>query len=141
MKKLSVILACSLLLFPFAAGAQSACPCVPITHLWIVDACESWNCAAAATIMSNGDKYLLTLPTNSDDFKWAVVRRVAAGSAAVSPDAPFRVEAFDSASDATARFEGLGHDFEPIMLSAPDGKFLVLARSTAASARKRAAKP
>jgi len=40
-----------------------------------------------------------------------------------------------------ARFDGLGHDFEPIMLTAPDGKFLVVARSTAASARRRAAKP
>jgi hypothetical protein len=141
MKKLSVILACSLLLFPIAAGAQSACPCVPITHLWIVEACESWNCAAAAAIMSNGDKYLVALPTNSEDFKWVVVRRVAAGSAVVSPDAPFRVESFDGVYDAMARFDGLVHDFEPMMLTAPDGKFLVVARSTASSVRKRAVKP
>ena len=141
MKKLTLALTCCLLLFPIASGAQNLCPCVPVTHLWIADACETWNCAAAATIMSNGDKYLMTLPTNSDDFKWVVVRRVAAGAATVSPDAPFRVEAFDGASVAMARFDGLGHDFEPIMLTAPDGKFLVVARSTAASARRRAARP
>jgi hypothetical protein len=138
MKNLPLILACSLLLFPIASGAQQACPCVPISHLWIVDGCDSWNCAAAATIMANGDKYVVALPTNADDYKWVVVRRVAAGSATVSPDAPFLVEAFDGASDAMARYGAINHDLQPMMLTGPDGKFLVVSRNAAAPKRQRA---
>jgi hypothetical protein len=140
MRKLRFILACSLLLLPIAVGAQEHCPCVPVTHLWIVNGCESWNCAAAATIMANGDKYFLTLPTNSDDFKWVVVRRVVAGSATVAPDAPFRLESFDGVSDAMSRFDSIDRQFEPMLLTAPDGKFLVVVRSTAVP-RKRAITP
>lgn len=129
MKTLRIALVCSLALLPLTAFAQNACPCVPVTHVWIVEACETWNCAVSAAILANGDKNVLTLPTGSDDLKWIVVRRVPAGSAYVPPDAPFQLETFDGASAATARFSALDQQAQPMMLTAPDGKFLVIMRA------------
>jgi hypothetical protein len=135
----TLLLACTLLLVPSGAlVAQQVCPCVPLTHEWIVEPCNSWNCAAAATILANGDKYVIALPTNSDDFKWLILRRIVSGSAIIPADAPFRVAAFDGASEAMARYGSVGEEFTPMMLTAPDGKFLVLSRSTAAPRRRAA---
>ena len=140
MKTLPFLLAALLALVPAnALIAQQICPCVPVSHQWVADACDTWNCAAAATVMANGDKYVLALPSNSDDFKWVVLRRIVTGSAILPADAPFRITMFDGAPEAMANFGSIDHDFEPMVLSAPDGKFLVIARSTAASTRKRAA--
>jgi len=138
MKLLPLLLASALLLVPSGATvAQQVCPCVPISHEWIVEACETWNCAAAATVMANGDKYVLALPSNSDDFKWVVLRRIVSGSAIVPSDAPFRISAFDDASAAMTHFNTIDHDFEPMVMTVPDGKFIVLSRSTGASTRRR----
>lgn len=138
MRTLRLALACSLALVPLPAVAQQVCPCVPITHVWTAEACDTWNCAAAATIMANGDQYVLTLPTNDDEHKWVVVRRITSGSATVSPDAPFTVEQFDDGNVAMARFNGIDHGLHPMVVTGADGKFLVIARS-AASVRPHAA--
>jgi len=135
----TLLLACTLALVPSAAlVAQQVCPCVPLTHEWIIEPCENWNCAAAAAILANGDKYVIAIPSNSDDFKWLILRRVVGGSVAMPADAPFRVAAFDGPSEAMARYSSLGEEFSPMMLTAPDGKFLVLSRSVAAPRRRAA---
>jgi hypothetical protein len=130
MKKLAFLLTCSLALLPVSLGAQEVCPCVPVAHQWIVEACDSWNCAAAATIMANGDKYVMAMPTNSDDYKWVIVKRVASGSATVSPNAPYAVETFDDSALAIARFHAIDQQKKPMMLTGADGKFLVISRAT-----------
>src|SRR5689334_14138425 len=106
MKKLLVFLASSIVSLPLAFG-QEACPCVPLSHQWIVEACETWHCAAAATVMANGDKYMLALPTNSDDFKWVIVRRVVSGSYIAPANDPFQLESFDGSAAAMSRFSSL----------------------------------
>lgn len=116
--------------------AQEACPCVPTTHQWIVTPCETWNCAAAATITANGDKYVMSLPTSSEDFTWVVVRRIVSGAAAIAPDAPYRLESFDNASDATARYSSIDARYQPMLLTVPDGQFLVVARTSAETRRR-----
>jgi hypothetical protein len=121
-----------------AAEGQEVCPCVPVAHEWIVSACESWNCAASAAIMANGSADVLTMPSGSDDFKWIVIRRVAAGSAIVSPDSPFKVETFQAMLDAANRYVAINPDFRPLLLSAPDGNVLVISRSSS-QPRRRAA--
>jgi hypothetical protein len=138
MRTLRIALVCSLALLPIGAAAQQVCPCVPISHQWIVEACDSWNCAAAATILANGDPYVLTLPTGDDEHKWVVVRRIVAGSATVSPDAPFSIETFDDGTAAMVRFNGIDHALHPMVVTGRDGKFLVIARS-AQSVRPRPA--
>jgi hypothetical protein len=126
----------SLLLLPLAAGAQEHCPCVPVSHLWIVEPCETWNCATSATVLAAGDKYVFALPTNSDDFKWVVLRRVPSGTA-VQFGGPFTIETFDTSINAMSRLGAIDPQLAPMIVSGADGKFLVVARSLP-EVRKRA---
>ena len=116
--------------------AQQVCPCVPLSHEWIVTACETWNCAASAVIMANGSADVLTMPSGSDDLKWVVLRRVVVGSAIEPADAPFKLESFTTLAEATARFAAIDGGLSPFLLTAPDGKVVIVMRSTA---RRRAA--
>jgi hypothetical protein len=129
-----------LLVAAVPAFAQQACPCVPIAKMWTVETCETWNCAAAATIMSNGDPYVLSMPAPTADGRWLVVKRVNAGSYIAAPDAPFVLETFDGADGASARFLSMAGDHAPMILSVPDGRFVVIMARDAV-AKKRAAKP
>jgi hypothetical protein len=123
------LISVSLLLVPAVASPQEVCPCVPLTYQWIVTPCDTWNCAAAATIMANGDRYVLSVPTGSDDFKWVIVRRVVTGSAVVSPNAPFKIDSFESMIEASTRFDSITRELQPMLITSPDRKLLVIARS------------
>src|SRR5689334_16369728 len=91
------LLAVALLFAAVTVPAQQVCPCVPIAKIWVVDTCASWNCAASATILANGDPYVLSMPAPTADGRWLIVKRVEAGSYIASPDAPFLLETFDGA--------------------------------------------
>jgi hypothetical protein len=117
-----------MLLVPAAAVPQELCPCVPLTYQWIVTPCDTWNCAAAATVLANGDKYVIAVPTASNDFKWVVVKRVVAGSAIVSPNDPFKLASFDRMGEAMTQFDTIEGALQPMILTVPDGKFLVITR-------------
>jgi len=108
------------------ASAQDPCPCVPLAPVWIPTPCETWNCAQAAMIMANGDPYVMAVPTRSTKFKWVVLRRVVSGSAAISPDNPFQVESFSGASDGAQNYASIASDHMPVMVTATDGKTLVV---------------
>lgn len=127
-------------LFNVSVRAQQVCPCVPIARMWIVSACDSWNCAAAALVIANGDPDVLSIPSGSDDFKWVVIRHVAVGSAVVSPDAPFKVESFATLSDAMTRFSAIDPDFRPLLYTAPEGDVLIVSRNTSQPRRRAASK-
>ena len=133
-RRLLLLLAVVLIALP--GQAQQLCPCVPISHEWIVTACETWNCAASAAILSNGSPDVLTMPSGSDDFKWIVLRRIVTGSATTPADAPFKVESFPTLSEATSRFAGIEDGLKAMLLTAPDGNVVIVMRS---SARRRAA--
>jgi hypothetical protein len=107
-------------------SADELCPCVPISHFWVVEPCDSWNCAASAAIMANGDANVLTMPAPTKDGRWLVVRRVATGAYTPPADAPFVLESFDGVAGASSRFAAIESDRAPMILSAPDGKFLVI---------------
>lgn len=136
-----VLVAVALILAPAVpALAQQACPCVPIAKVWTVETCDTWNCAAAATILAGGDPYVLSMPAPTADGRWLVVKRVNAGSYIATPDAPFVLETFDGPDGASARFLSMAGDHAPMILSVPDGKFVVIMARDAV-AKKRAAKP
>ena len=139
MRKLTIALTLTVLSFAATSGAQQACPCVPISHLWVVQACDSWNCAASAVVLANG-KDVVPLPTTSFDFPWVVLQRVTSGSAGSSSGA-FVVDGFDSISDGVARYAAIDRDLQPILMTAPDGKVLVIARTEPEKPRKRVANP
>jgi hypothetical protein len=126
----------SLFLLLSPAAAQEVCPCVPVTHAWVVTPCESWNCAAAAVVLANGDRNVMPMPTTESDFTWIVLRRVAAGSSIIVPNPPFTVSTFDSLTDAASHFYTLDAALHPILVTATDGKVLVVVR--ASSDRRRA---
>lgn len=116
--------------YALRAQAQQTCPCVPIAREWIVSACESWNCAAAAMVMANGNPDVLSLPSGSDDFKWVVIRAVPVGSAIAAPDEPFKVETFSDLTTAMDHFQSINPDYRPFLFTLPDGHVLVVLRST-----------
>jgi hypothetical protein len=139
MKRTMLVLA-MLTLSAGVTSGQQVCPCVPIAHEWVVEACETWNCAASAAILANGDPHVLALPAATGDGRWLVVKRVTSGTYTPPADAPFATETFDGVDGATARFASVAADRAPILLTAPDGKFLVIMLKNPIQ-RKRAAKP
>jgi hypothetical protein len=131
-----MLLSLAVVIFALSGQAQQLCPCVPISHQWIVTACETWNCAVSAAILANGSPDVVTMPSGSDDFKWLVLRRVVTGSATIPDDAPFKLESFSTLTEATSRFAGIEDGLKPMLLTAPDGNVVIVMRS---SARRRAA--
>lgn len=135
MRRLALAVAIAIPLFAASSRAQEACPCIPLTYEWIATPCDSWNCAASAVVIANGTN-VVPLPTTSSDYTWVVLRRVVTGSAIVSPDAPFKVDGFDSLSSASARFYAIDHELTPMLVTVPDGKVLVVARSAPEQRRR-----
>jgi hypothetical protein len=121
-----------------SASAQQACPCVPLTKLWVATTCDTWNCAASALILANGDPMTFTVSSGSPDHPWIVVRQVVSGSFTGSADDPYQLDSFDGFDAAAARFNSLDGVMRPQIITAPDGKLLVLSLRNAPSAKKRA---
>src|SRR4051794_41565327 len=115
--------AISLVLFAAASFAQeppNACPCVPITHLWIVKTCPDWTCASTELAVANGDPQVIAVPVGMSDGRWLIVRRLAAGAAIDSRD-PFPPEQFDGNTGAGQRLSAVPNGHKTILVDAPDG--------------------
>lgn len=109
-----------------AARAQQACPCVPLTPLWTVKTCDTWDCAMAELVVANGDPYVFPVSTGDGGHPWVVMRRIVSGTGVDVPDPTYEVATFDTFDGATSRFLALANDARPMFLSAPDGKLLVV---------------
>lgn len=118
------------------AIAQDACPCVPLTHLWVVESCADWNCASSAVILANGDPYTIAMPTSSEEHRWVVVRRIVSGSSTDSGNGAYQLESFDGSSDGYARFAAIESNYRPLMMTTPDGKTIVLSLRQAEPKRR-----
>ena len=125
-QKIAFVLALSLIALAPYADAQTSCPCIALSHTWLATPCESWNCAASALVLANGDPSVMAMPTNSDRYKWVILKRVVTGSVAVSPDAPMLVEQFSSMTEGSARFMALDQNVRPLLVTATDGNTLVI---------------
>jgi hypothetical protein len=97
----------------------------PIRYTWIASSCETWNCAAAALILANGNKYVMAMPTGRPERPWLILKRVEEGSIYIPDDEPFGCEVFDTVSGATAKFDTIDTCHAPMMLSLPDGRAVV----------------
>lgn len=130
--------AVALFLFSFgpSAPAQQVCPCVPLSHQWIAVPCDTWQCVETEVALANGNT-VIPVPTNSSDFHWVVLERIVSGSGVVSPNSPFVVDGFDALNDGVTKFSSTDHELQPILLTAPDGKTLVVARSAPEKPRSR----
>jgi hypothetical protein len=109
-----------------AAVADDPCPCPVTGYTWIADSCDTWNCAASAMVLANGDRHVLVLPTSSGRFGWVVLRRVVGGSVAVSPDAPFIAESFPNMTAGMARFSTFDDGDKPLLVTSMDGTVVVV---------------
>jgi len=122
---LLVLAATAVLVLPLSA--QQACPCVPLTHLWIVKTCPDWNCANTELLLANGDPQVIAIPVGMSDRRWLLVRRFAAGGAVQDPNDSFHLQQFDAMDGAVGCYRGLGTDMKPLLMTAPDGQVLVIA--------------
>jgi hypothetical protein len=109
------------------APVLADCPCVPITHLWVVKTCADWTCASTELAVANGDPQVIAVPVGMNDGRWLIVRRFAAGAAIDSGGDTFRLDQFDGMSDAVQYYNGFSTDHKPMLMTTPDGRFLVIA--------------
>src|SRR5437660_12308725 len=80
-------------------SADDVCPCIPLTHLWIVKTCTDWNCANTELLLGNGDPGVFAVPIALTDGRWLVMRRFVSGAAAVDPADPFQLDQFEKVND------------------------------------------
>lgn len=109
---------------PLTLNAQQACPCVPVTKLWVSFVCDNFNCAMTTLSNGIGDSSMFAVPVGMQDGRWLVVRQVTSGD--YTDNSPFQVESFDGIATATARFGDIDGQLKPHIMSSPDGKFLVI---------------
>ena len=128
------VLCLLLLVLSASAGAQTT---NPIRYTWIAEACENWNCAAAALVLANGEPDVIALPTGIAEHPWVVLRRVAEGSIYIPEDAPFQCEVFEAAATAFSRFDGIEECHAPLILNVPDGRMVVMSLQRCHAARRR----
>src|SRR6266480_5619750 len=114
---IAITLSIPLLATSTSGRAQQVCPCVPITYEWIAVACDSWQSVETEVTLANGSQ-MIPIPTNNSDFHWVVLKRIASGSATVSPDAPFKVDGFDVFLDGVARFSAMSGEVQPVLITA-----------------------
>ncbi|MEA2325624.1 MAG: hypothetical protein QOE68_583 [Thermoanaerobaculia bacterium] len=117
----------SLLLIFVSAPMTADCPCIPITHLWVVKTCGDWNCASTELTLASGDPQVIAVPVGIDDSRWLVVRRFAAGAAIDVTDDSFELKQFDGMDGAVAHYSLMPRERHPMLMTAPDGQVLVIA--------------
>lgn len=119
----------SLLTIGFAATALAQETTNPIRYTWIPSACDTWNCAAAALVMANGEPNVLVLSTGHEEHPWLILRRVEEGSVYIPEEEPYVCDVFDSAGDAGTAFVAKAPCHGPLILSVPDGRTIVASLS------------
>jgi hypothetical protein len=140
MTKRTVLVLALLLTFAMPSLADdNICPCIPLGHTWVTQACPTWNCAQAAMVLANGDPYVMAIPTPDTKYGWVVVRRVVTGSAIQVPEDAFVCTSYVSLADATTSFIATDPNTLPLLTMSVDGVTLMVRLRAAAPGRRRAA--
>jgi hypothetical protein len=92
----------------------------------------------ASLVVGGGSPYVVAIPIGGSKYKWVVIRRVAAGSAIVSPDEPSVVDSYSTMAKAAEQFATLDPAMLPKMISTVDGKSLIVRLREADPDRRRA---
>lgn len=138
MKALRLLLPLSfLLLLTTASLAQQVCPCFPRENIWTVKTCDGFQCASTMLTAANGDPLTFVMPVSVDDQRWIVMRRVVSGTYTDDGSDPYQLEQFDGISVATARLAAIATDHHPMIITAPDGVFLVASLRQAPAPKQR----
>ena len=99
----------------------------PIHYTWIVSSCETWNCAASALVMANGEPNVLVMPTNVPELPWVILRRVEEGSLYIPETEAFGCDVYAQIADATSHYSAMEGCRKGMMLTVPDGRSVVVA--------------
>jgi len=102
------------------------CPCIPRENLWIVRTCDTFDCAMTSLTTGGGSPLTFVMPLGLEDPRWAVVQRVVGGAYVDDGSDPYRIESYTLMSDAATRLQALTADYHPLIITAPDGAFLIL---------------
>lgn len=113
------------LLLPLAARAEEPRVTNPVSYTWMISSCATWNCALKALVEADGDGSVVAVPSKCEKYPWLVLRRVESGSVYVDPEEPFACELFDTATQATARFDSLESGQFPGMLTSHGANIVV----------------
>ena len=137
MRTVSMVVVLSLVALPCLAEDK---PVVPAAYQWLVTPYENVHGATTEFLQAAGDPYVIALPTSAVAWPWIVIRRVSSGSVWVDPNTPMTIETFDAIDSATARFASIGADQAPLLVTAKDGRVLVVSLRQPQSPRPRAAR-
>lgn len=110
----------------------------PIRYTWIVTSCETWNCAASALIIADGEPNVIAVPTGVEDHPWLVLRRVEEGSVFIPDTESFGCDVFGAVTDATSHYLTVDGCRKPLVVSVPDGRAVVISLRNCSGARRRA---
>lgn len=117
-----ILTALLLATLPLAAQTADSAP----RYKWVATACDTWNCALVAMAQSNGDPYVIILPTKSTAHPWVVLKRMEIGVVEIPEDGTFTAECFGTMGEASARFSSYDSEKIPILITAPDGGMIVI---------------
>jgi hypothetical protein len=109
----------------------------PIRWTWIATSCDTWNCAAAALVLANGDKHVIALPTGNEERPWLLLRRVEQGSIVIPEDEPYGCEVYANVTEAGSAFTAMDSCHGPMMMNVPDGRAVVVSLSECGESKKR----
>jgi hypothetical protein len=104
----------------------------------VVSSCETWNCAASALVMANGEPNVIVLPTNVPDLPWLILKRVEEGSLYIPETEAFGCDVYDAVADATNHYTAMETCRKGMVLTVPDGRSVVVALQKCDGARRRA---
>lgn len=134
----SRILAVALVTLALATSTFAEDITNPIRYTWVVTSCTTWNCAASALIMANGEPNVIAVPTTDEQSPWLVLRRVVEGSVFIPETEAFGCDVFGEVASASSHYLGLDGCRNPMMLSVPDGRAVVISLRECAKTRRRA---
>jgi hypothetical protein len=135
MKRFQIAAVLAILVVPGAFAQETT---KPIRHTWIASSCASWNCAAAALILANGDKYVIVLPTGETEWPWVILRRVEEGAIFIPEDEPFVCEVYETVDLAATRHQSMDGCHAPLLLNVPDGRAVVTSLTKCGTSKRRA---
>jgi hypothetical protein len=110
----------------------------PIRYTWLATVCASWNCAAAALILADGNRHVIVLPTRDEEHPWVVLRRFEEGSIFIPDSEPYTCEVLNTVHEAASRVSVLEDSgCRPLILNVPDDRTVVISLKSCQSGRRR----
>lgn len=110
----------------------------PIRYTWVVTSCATWNCAASALIMADGEPNVIAVPTTDTQSPWLVLRRVEEGSVYIPETESFGCDVFGEVASATSHYLAMDSCRSPMVFSVPDGRAVVISLNQCGQPRRRA---